>query len=103
MIRTQSACFRFAIAAAPAIFCGGLSPALAQIKVACVGDSITAGYGLSNPGTQSYPAQLQTSTNFTQWNNVFITNSPALPFTWTDATTNSPQRFYRIKPGPPLP
>ncbi len=47
-------------ALALAILCGGLSPAFAQIKVACVGDSITAGYGLANPGTQSYPAQLQT-------------------------------------------
>ena len=37
----------------------GLPSVLAQIKVACVGDSITAGYGLANPGTQSYPAQLQ--------------------------------------------
>jgi lysophospholipase L1-like esterase len=37
----------------------GLHSACAQIKVACVGDSITAGYGLANPGTQSYPAQLQ--------------------------------------------
>ena len=46
---------------------------------------------------------VETSTNLTQWSNVFITNSPALPFTWTDATTNSPQRFYRIKLGPPLP
>jgi len=46
---------------------------------------------------------IETSTNLSQWSNVFITNSPALPFTWTDATTNSPQRFYRIKLGPPLP
>lgn len=29
-----------------------------QIKVACIGDSITAGYGLSDPSTQGYPAQL---------------------------------------------
>lgn len=35
------------------------SSASAQIKVACVGDSITFGYGLPNSGTQSYPAQLQ--------------------------------------------
>jgi lysophospholipase L1-like esterase len=35
------------------------SSAWAQVKVACVGDSITFGYGLANPGTQSYPAQLQ--------------------------------------------
>ena len=46
---------------------------------------------------------IETSTNLTQWSNVFITNSSALPFTWTDAATNSPQRFYRIKLGPPLP
>jgi alpha-L-fucosidase 2 len=35
------------------------SSAWAQVKVACVGDSITFGYGLASPGTQSYPAQLQ--------------------------------------------
>jgi hypothetical protein len=47
---------------------------------------------------------VQTSTNLTQWSNVFTTNSPALPFHWTDAGTgNSSQRFYRIKLGPPLP
>ncbi len=35
------------------------SPAAAA-KIACVGDSITYGYGLSNPSAQSYPAVLQT-------------------------------------------
>lgn len=47
---------------------------------------------------------VEASTNLTQWSTVFITNSPALPFVWTD--TNSPaasQRFYRVKLGPPLP
>lgn len=29
------------------------------IKVACIGNSITAGYGLKNPGKESYPAILQ--------------------------------------------
>lgn len=28
-------------------------------KVSCVGNSITYGYDLSNPSTQSYPGQLQ--------------------------------------------
>lgn len=37
----------------------GIQSACAQIKVACVGDSITAGYALQNPGVESYPAQLQ--------------------------------------------
>jgi acyl-CoA thioesterase I len=34
-------------------------PAAAS-KIACVGDSITYGYNLSNPSTESYPAVLQT-------------------------------------------
>ncbi|MBX9807951.1 MAG: sialate O-acetylesterase, partial [Flavobacteriaceae bacterium] len=29
------------------------------VKVACIGDSVTAGYLLTNPTTESYPAQLQ--------------------------------------------
>lgn len=29
------------------------------VKIACVGDSITYGYGADNPSAQSYPAQLQ--------------------------------------------
>ena len=35
------------------------SSAWAQVKVACIGDSITFGYGLATPSTQGYPAQLQ--------------------------------------------
>lgn len=46
---------------------------------------------------------IETSTNLTDWSNVFITNSPALPFVWTDTNSAAPQRFYRIKLGPPLP
>ncbi|MDQ2719230.1 MAG: GDSL-type esterase/lipase family protein [Bacteroidota bacterium] len=29
------------------------------IKIACIGNSVTYGYGLKNPSTESYPAQLQ--------------------------------------------
>ncbi len=32
----------------------------AQIKVACIGNSITEGFGLQSPSTQSYPVVLQT-------------------------------------------
>jgi hypothetical protein len=46
---------------------------------------------------------IEVSTNLTQWSNVFITNSPALPFNWTDTNLAAPQRFYRLKVGPPLP
>lgn len=30
------------------------------IKVACIGDSITSGHKLDNPGRDAFPAQLQT-------------------------------------------
>jgi hypothetical protein len=46
---------------------------------------------------------IETSTNLTQWNTAFITNSPALPFNWTDTNAAAPMRFYRLKLGPPLP
>ena len=31
----------------------------AQIKISCIGNSITEGFGLQSPSTQSYPARLQ--------------------------------------------
>ena len=37
------------------------------------------------------------STNLVSWASVFTTNSPALPFLWSESVTNSfAQRFYRI-------
>lgn len=36
-------------------------------NVSCVGNSITYGYGLSNPSTQSYPGQLQVMLGTTGW------------------------------------
>lgn len=36
-------------------------------KVSCVGNSITYGYELSNPTTQSYPGQLQVLLGITNW------------------------------------
>lgn len=41
------------------LFFWGTLPAQQVIKVACVGNSVTAGWGLQNPGQESYPAQLQ--------------------------------------------
>src|SRR4051812_38761214 len=37
------------------LLCASANP----VKVACVGDSITEGAGLTTPATQSYPARLQ--------------------------------------------
>ena len=52
--------FFVSIVLAFAVFAGFAGSAEAQVKVACIGDSITWGFGLDNPATQSYPAQLQT-------------------------------------------
>ena len=41
------------------IFLFGLSASAQKVKVACIGNSITAGYLLANPQQNAYPAQLQ--------------------------------------------
>jgi hypothetical protein len=47
---------------------------------------------------------VQISTNLLNWKTLLITNSPAMPWTWTDTNgTTLPAQFYRIKTGPPLP
>ena len=60
--------------------------------------------GFSVNGQTGPDYAVQSSTNLTNWNTVFITNSPPMPFTWTDTNTSvAPAQFYRIKIGPPLP
>jgi hypothetical protein len=58
-------------------------------------------FRISGQGGPDYA--VEASTNLTQWTNVFITNSPALPLVWVDTNSAGPQRFYRVKVGPPLP
>ncbi|MBI3853347.1 MAG: MBG-2 domain-containing protein, partial [Verrucomicrobia bacterium] len=44
---------------------------------------------------------LQSSTDFTTWSNLFTTNSPVPPFTWTFTNTDGfSQQFFRIMLGP---
>ena len=44
---------------------------------------------------------VQATTNFNGWTNIYFTNSPALPFNWTDTNaSNFLKRFYRILLGP---
>ena len=44
------------------------------------------------------------STNLTDWNRMFTTNSPSMPFEWVDTNAAAwPIQFYRIEIGPPLP
>ena len=55
-------------------------------------------------GTAGPDYAVQASTNLTQWSTLFTTNSPSLPFSWTDTNTSAfPARFYRLQAGPPLP
>ena len=66
--------------------------------------SLAGGKISFNVSGQSGPDYaIETSTNLTQWSNVFITNSPVLPFIWTDTNQSAPRRFYRVKLGPPPP
>ena len=47
---------------------------------------------------------VQVSSNLVDWSTRFITNSPPMPFQWTDTNAATlPAQFYRIKVGPPLP
>jgi len=59
--------------------------------------------GFSVNGQTGPDYAVQASSNLTGWSTVFITNSPAMPFAWTTNIGISPQQFYRIKTGPPLP
>jgi hypothetical protein len=60
------------------------------------------GFQVSGDSGPDY--SVETSTNLIDWNTSFITNSPAMPFQWTDTNPAAmPAQFYRIKVGPPLP
>jgi len=67
-------------------------------------DSVGGGqFSLTVSGQSGPDYAIETSTNLKQWSNVFITISPVLPFIWRDTNSIAPQRFYRVKLGPPLP
>jgi hypothetical protein len=59
--------------------------------------------GFSVGGQTGPDYAVESSTNLTNWNTVFITNSPAMPFSWSTNTGTNPIQFYRIQTGPPLP
>lgn len=66
--------------------------------------SVSAGAGqfsFSVIGDGGPDYTVQASTNLVNWTGVFTTNSPALPFSWTDPTmTNFSRRFFRVLLGP---
>ncbi|MGB7769060.1 MAG: beta-galactosidase GalA [Verrucomicrobiia bacterium] len=47
---------------------------------------------------------VQASSDLMSWSTLLITNSPPMPFSWTDTNAGTlPAQFFRIKVGPPLP
>jgi glucuronoarabinoxylan endo-1,4-beta-xylanase len=51
-------------------------------------------------GPQGPDYTLWTSTNLVDWQALFITNSPPIPFILTDTNSVDPARFYRFQIGP---
>jgi len=61
-------------------------------------------FSLKLGGANGPDYAVQVSTNLTNWQTIFTTNSPTMPLTWTDTNMSTgPERFYRIDVGPPLP
>jgi hypothetical protein len=61
-------------------------------------------FGFQISGQPGPDYAVQVSSNLFNWSTLFITNSPAMPFSWTDTNPAAmPAQFYRIKVGPPLP
>jgi hypothetical protein len=58
-------------------------------------------FRLSVAGDYGPDYTVQATTNLANWTNLVTTNSPVMPFNWTDpAATTLPRRFYRAVPGP---
>ena len=55
---------------------------------------------LTVSGPQGPDYTLWTSTNLTDWQSLFTTNSPAIPFSMTDTNTTDAERFYKLQIGP---
>ena len=64
---------------------------------------VNGAFGLSVSGDAGPDYIIQGTTNLVEsnvWDTLFTTNSPALPFWWTDPQTNLSQRYYRVLLGP---
>ena len=59
------------------------------------------GFSISGQAGPDYA--VQASSNLMDWNTLFITNSPPMPFSWSTNAGKLSSQFYRIKIGPPLP
>jgi Concanavalin A-like lectin/glucanases superfamily/Bacterial Ig domain len=63
--------------------------------------NVSSGLRLRIDGDDGPDYIVQATTNMADWTNLLTTNSPNVPFNWTDANTGSfLQRFYRVLLGP---
>lgn len=53
-------------------------------------------------GVSGLEIQIQSSVNLSDWNTVFTTNSPPMPFVWTNNNSDVPMNFFRVLGGPPF-
>ena len=61
-------------------------------------------FSLTVSGQTGPDYAVQAGTNLVDWQTVFRTNSPAMPFEWSDPNAGaSSAQFYRVVVGPPLP
>ena len=59
-------------------------------------------FALRIEGANGPDYQIQASTNLVDWDVIFSTNAPAMPFFWTDSPSSSPSKFFRVRTGPPF-
>ncbi len=78
-----------------------VNPLTAPVVTASALAAGQIGFSISGEAGPDYA--VQGSSNLTDWQTIFITNSPPMPFNWTTNSSTLPQQFYRIKTGPPLP
>ena len=70
-----------------------------QNNLPCITANVQDGnaFHLLVDGDPGATYMIEATTNFLDWQTVFTTNGPALPFVWSDSSVNSPApRFYRI-------
>ena len=65
--------------------------------------AVGGAFSLTVSGDTGPDYAVQASTNLMNWATIFSTNSPAMPFQFTDPAAGLAARFYRIIVGPPLP
>jgi glucuronoarabinoxylan endo-1,4-beta-xylanase len=73
------------------------------VSAAGAGGNVSFGQGqfsMAIAGPQGPDYTLLMSTDLVTWQSIFTTNSPVMPFTFTDPNATNPNQFYQIQIGP---